>query len=76
MSDAEFAESNFEEVYARMMKLVDDCEIVNFTVPVNNMLKVDLLNYWQHTHLRYTPAKRQALYIFDKVMSAVHSLIF
>ena len=76
MSDAEFAESDFEKAYARMMKLVDDCEIVNFTVPVNNMLKVDLLNYWQHNRLRYTPIKRQALYLLDKVMTAVHSLIF
>ena len=76
MSDAEFAESDFDDAYARMMKLVDDCEIVNFTVPVNNMLKVDLLNYWQHNRLRYATAKRQALYLLDKVMTAVHSLIF
>ena len=76
MSDAEFMRSDFESVYSRMMKLVSDCHIANFTVPVNNMLKVDLLNYWQHQHQRFAPIKRVSLYILDKVMTAVHSLIF
>ena len=76
MDDATFAESNFGVVYERLMQLVCNCQINNFAVPVNNMLKVDLLRDWQTHHVRLAPLKRKALYILDRVMTAVHSLIF
>jgi len=76
MSDEEFAQSDFESVYGRMMELVEECNIENFTVPVNNMLKVDLLSYWQQHHRRYDNFKRRSLEILDKTMFAVYSLIF
>lgn len=76
MSDAEFAESDFKEVYGRMMQIVRDCHIENFTVPVNNMLKVDLLAYWQQHNRRYAAFQRKSLYLLDRVMTLVHSLIF
>lgn len=76
MDEAAFEASNFGAVYERLMQLVCDCQINNFTVYVNNMLKVDLLRDWQQQHLRLAPLKRKALYILDRVMSAVHSLIF
>lgn len=76
MSDAEFADSDFAKVYSRMMELVEACEIENFNVLVNNMLKVDLLAYWQQQHRRFATIKRVSLKILDKVMVAVHSLIF
>lgn len=76
MDEAMFAESDFEIVYPKLMQLVHDCQVENFTVPVNNMLKVDLLAYWQQQHQRFSPIKRKSLYILDKVMTAVHSLIF
>lgn len=76
MNDAEFAESDFNAVYEQMMELVDRCKVEGFTVPVNNMLKVDLLAYWRQQHRRYPAAKRVSLVILDKVMTAVHSIIF
>ena len=76
MNEAMFAESDFEEVYPKLMQIVHNCQIENFTVPVNNMLKVDLLAYWQQQHQRFSPIKRKSIYILDRVMTAVHSLIF
>ena len=76
MSDTAFAESDFDVVYPKLMQLVHSCQIENFTVPVNNMLKVDLLAYWQEQHQRLSPIKRKSLYLLDRVMTAVHSLIF
>ncbi len=76
MNDADFAQSDFITVYAQMMQLLDLCQIENFTVPVNNLLKVDLFEYWRQQHSRYTPFKRQALYLADRAMSAIHALIF
>ena len=76
MNDAEFADSDFKDVYARMMQIVRQCQIEDFAVPVNNMLKVDLFAYWQQQNRRYATFQRTCLYLLDKVMAAVYSLIF
>ena len=76
MSDAEFAHSDFVAVNARLMQLANECGIRKLTVPVNNRLKFDLLGRWQKRHTRYHNVVRKMLYTLDRLMSAVHALIF
>ncbi len=76
MGDKEFAESGFEMIDVRLMRLLAQCKIEEFRVPVNNLFRVDLLRHWHHTGRRYTPCVRWALRNFDRLMSKVHSLIF
>lgn len=76
MNDATFAKSDFEMVYVRFMQLVAKCRIEKFSVPVNNMFKVDLLRHWQHRGARYSRVVRWILYTVDKAMIKIHALIF
>ncbi len=76
MSDTEFAKSDFEMVYVRLMHLVSQCHVENFAVPVNNVLKVDLLGFWQRRNRRYSAFTRWLLRCADKTMARVHSAIF
>ena len=76
MSDKEFAESGFEMIDVRLMRLLTQCKIEEFGVPVNNLFRVDLLRHWQHSGKRYTTLSRWLLRSFDRMMIKVHSLIF
>ena len=76
MSDAEFAKSDFEMVYVRLMRLVAQSRIEEFGVPVNNLFKVDLLAHWQKKGRRYGGCTRWLLRSIDRAMVAIHSLIF
>lgn len=76
MSDEAFAKSDFEMVYVRLMQLVEQCRIENFGVPVNNMLKVDLLRRWQRRGKRHSATARCLLSAADNAMSTIHALIF
>lgn len=76
MDDVEFAKSDFEMVYVRLMHLLSKCRIGEFAVPVNNMLKVDLLGFWQRKNRRYSAFTRWLLRCADKTMARVHSAIF
>lgn len=76
MGDREFAQSDFEWVYVRLMQLAAQCHIENFAVPVNNRLKVDLLRHWQKRNRRHCTAVRKTLYSLDRAMTTVHAMIF
>ena len=76
MNDVEFAQSDFKSVNARLMQLASDCGIEKLAVPVNNRLKFDLLSYWQKRHKRYHKVVRKMLYMLDRMMSAVHAMIY
>lgn len=70
-----FAASNFEEVDARLTALLAQCGIEELSVPVNNMLKVDLLAYWRTNGRRYGVARGLLLWA-DRFMARVHTLLF
>ena len=76
MNDNAFANSDYELVYVRLMQLLAQCKIEVFAVPVNNLLRVDLLAYWQKKGGRYCSFLRRILYNADKAMTAVHALLF
>lgn len=76
MSDKEFAASGFEMVDVRLMRLVSQCKIENFNVPVNNLFRVDILRHWQRRGRRYSASMRCLLRTFDKIMTIIHSAIF
>lgn len=76
MDDASFAKSDFEFVYARLMPLVAKCGIEALDVPVNNLLRVDMLDYWQRKGRRYGSVIRRALGFADRSMARVHALLF
>ena len=76
MSDAEFDKSDFEMVYVRLMQLIGQCRIEKFSVPVNNILKIDLLGRWQRYGKRLAPLFRKTLLAVDSLMVALHAMIF
>jgi hypothetical protein len=76
MSDEAFATSDFEMVYVRLMRLVAQCKIAQFAVPVNNMLRVDLLQHWEKRGRRHRAFWRCLLKMLDATMVAIHSAIF
>ena len=76
MSDVAFRNSDFELVYVRLMRLVAQCRIEGLTVPVNNLLKVDLLQHWHKYGRRYGAFTRCILRTTDALMTSVHALLF
>ena len=76
MSDVAFAKSDFEMVYVRLMQLVAKCRVDKFTVPVNNLLRVDLLARWQKRGKRYGSISRWLLSAVDSAMTTIHALLF
>ena len=76
MDKQSFAASDFEMVDVRLMQLVSQCRIENFTVPVNNLLKVDLLKLWRKRGRQYSPMVRRSLFMLDRCMAWIHSVIF
>ena len=76
MDDEEFAKSDFEFVYARLMPLLLQCGVEVLEVPVNNLLCVDLLGFWQRKGRRYRSIVRRLLVFADRSMVSVHALLF
>ena len=76
MDDEEFAKSDFEFVYARLMPLLLQCGVEVLEVPVNNLLRVDLLSRWQQEGKRHSSAVRCLLSLADRSMAKVHALLF
>lgn len=76
MSEQQFATSDFVAVDMAMMTLACRCKIIDLKVPVNNLLKVDLLDYWHRHRRRYTPALLRLLRFADRTMTVVHRAIF
>ena len=75
MPNAMFAASNFGEIDKRLTTLLAQCGIEELSVPVNNMLKVDLLAHWRRKERRYGLARKILLWA-DRSMSIVHTLLF
>ncbi len=76
MDDGAFAESDYEMVYVRLMRLVAQCKIEEFAVPVNNLLKVDLLRHWEGSGRRHNSFIRNMLRIADRTMTSLHAILF
>lgn len=76
MPDDAFAGAGFDEVYSHMRSLADRCGIEAIDVPVNNMLRVDLLARWLRRGRRYPSAVRRMLRSADAVMAFVHGIVF
>lgn len=76
MSDKAFAESGFEMVDVRLMRLLAQCKIEEFGVPVNNLFRVDILRHWHRSGRRYSALVRWVLQVIDKTMTTIHSVIF
>lgn len=76
MPDKEFAESDFASVDARLQQLAAECGTSSMAVPVNNVLKVDLLGFWRRRGRRYCTPLRKILIWADELMMWVHALIF
>jgi glycosyltransferase involved in cell wall biosynthesis len=76
MDDESFAASDFEMVDLRLARLVAQCKIEDFAVPVNNLLRVDLLRHQQHGRRRFSAFTRWLLCTADSTMAFIHSLIF
>lgn len=76
MPDEAFADAGFDEVYSRMRSLADDCGIDVIDVPVNNLLRVDLLAQWLRVGRRYPAFVRRMLRSADEFMVFVHGALF
>lgn len=76
MDDKTFVQSGFEMVDVRLMRLMAQCGIEKFNVPVNNLLRVNLLQRWLRKGRRYSASVRWLLRTFDKTMSIIHRAIF
>lgn len=76
MDDKTFAQSGFEIVDVRLMRLMAQCGIEDFNVPVNNLLRVNLLQRWLRKGRRYSASVRWLLRTFDRTMTIIHSAIF
>ena len=75
MPNTMFAASNFGEMDAQLTALLAQCGIEELSVPVNNMLKVDLLARWRKKGRRYGVVRKLLLWA-DSSMSMVHTLLF
>ena len=75
MPNTMFAASNFGEMDAQLTALLAQCGIEELSVPVNNMLKVDLLARWRKKGRRYGVVRKLLLWA-DRSMSMVHTLLF
>ena len=76
MEDRAFAKSDFEMVDVRLMRLSAQCGIGNLAVPVNNLLKIDLLHHWQRYGRRHIRLFRKMLLMLDRLMISLHAMIF
>lgn len=76
MSNRQFASSDFVEVYGRLLRLAGQCGIGAIDVPVNNRLKVDLLERWLRYGHRHSAFSRFVLRNLDSLMTRVYVKIF
>lgn len=76
MSDEQFVSSDFTAVDMQMMTLAQRCKITDLQVPVNNLLKVDLLSRWHRYRRRYSSLVLCVLRFADRLMTVVHRAIF
>ncbi len=76
MTDSAFSDAGFSEIYNRMRRRADDCGICDIDVPVNNLLRVDLLARWLRRERRYLSVVRRTLRSADALMAFVHGVLF
>ena len=76
MDDESFAKSDFEMVDMRLIRLLAQCRLDKFGVPVNNLFRVDLLHHWQKYHHRHSRFIRTMLVLANSLMTAIHSMVF
>ncbi len=76
MSNRQFVASDFVAVYGRLLRLAGRCGIGAIDVPVNNRLKVDLLERWLRYGHRHSALGRFVLRHTDKFMTKVYVRIF
>uniref|UniRef100_UPI0040569CE4 glycosyltransferase family 2 protein n=1 Tax=Alistipes sp. TaxID=1872444 RepID=UPI0040569CE4 len=76
MDNQMFAASDFQLVDARLMRLADQCGIESLAVPVNNILRVDLLRPWLRRNRRYSALVRHLLLTADNLMQWVYAVVF
>ena len=76
MGNEQFLSSDFSAVDMLMTTTACRCKITDLEVPVNNMLKVDLLAYWRKHRRRYSPTILWLLRSADRLMTVVHRAIF
>ena len=76
MPNKAFAISDFEAVDKRLTALLAECGIEGLKVPVNNLLKVDLLARWRSKGRRNSALVRGFLSWVDEIMVWAHSMLF
>ena len=76
MPNKVFAISDFEAVDKRLTALLAECGIEGLKVPVNNLLKVDLLARWRSKGRRNSALVRGFLSWADETMVWAHSILF
>ena len=76
MNNAQFSASHFAESDATLSLLAEQCGIERLAVPVNNLLKVDLLRQWRKRGRRYSTTFRWLLQFADGTMTTLHSALF
>ena len=76
MPNKVFAISDFEAVDKRLTALLAECGIEGLKVPVNNLLKVDLLARWCSKARRHSTFVRCLLSWVDEAMVWAHSILF
>lgn len=76
MSAEQFSLCNFAMVHNELSEQLKRCEIEEFKVPVNNLLRVDLFGGWVKHGRRYNALVLWMLCAIDGVMKRVYSLIY
>ena len=76
MPNQVFAISDFKEFDNRLTALLAECGIEGLKVPVNNLLKVDLLARWRSKGRRHSAFVRNLLSWADETMVWAHSILF
>lgn len=76
MDSEQFAIIDFEQIHNELSQLMSQCGIEELKVPVNNMLRVDLLSRWVKSHRRYNAVLLWLLRNIDCLMKSLHALIY
>ena len=76
MSDETFATCGFDKTMRHLESLARACDIDNLYVPVNNLLRIDLLRHWLRHARRYPASVRALLRLCDRAMVLTHAALF
>ena len=76
MGCKQFERSNFATIDAELSHLAHECGIEELQVPVNNILKVDLLRHWHRHNSRHNAFVLWLLRTINDAMVTIHALLF